>query len=113
MEIGELQTVNEQLEQNNIKLWEDICLLKDQVSYLTHQCILSSQSTIVAPQQMLSVQTTQHDRPEISALSLKGDDKKVHSKNWSTKLQSFASPLSTPGATSFKRGQEEQNFIIR
>ena len=76
MEIGKVQIVNEQLEQENTKLQEEICLLKDQVSYLTHQCNLSSQSALVAQQQMLSVQTTQQERPEISALSLKGDDKR-------------------------------------
>ena len=77
VEIGELLVVNEQLEQENTKLREEIRLLKDQVSYLTHQCNLSSQSAVVAQQQMLSVQTTQEERPEITALSLKGDDKKV------------------------------------
>ena len=50
---------------------------KKQVSYLTHQSNLCSQSAIVAQQQMLFVQTTQPERPEISAFLLKGDDKKV------------------------------------
>ena len=114
MQIGELQVVNEQLEQENIKLWEEIRLLKDQVSYLTHQCNLSSQSAIVAQQQMLSVQTTQQERPEISVLSLKGDDKKVcfytglPNYNVLEVLYRLLEPC-----TSSKRGQEEQNLIIR
>ena len=52
-------------------------MLKDQVSCITHQCNLSSQIAIVVQQQMLSFQTIQQERPEISALLLKGDDEKV------------------------------------
>ena len=77
VEIGDLQIVEDRaVGAREHKITGDFPV-KNTVSYLTHQCNLCTQPAIVDQQQMLSVQTTHLQRPEISALLLKGDEKKV------------------------------------
>ena len=78
VEIGELQIENEQLIQENAKLREEVDMLRNQMFHLTHLCNSSSQSATITQQQMSSIaQQSQQKKAELTALSLKGDDKKV------------------------------------
>ena len=77
VETGELQIENEQLIQENAKLQGKIDQLRTQVLHLTNICNLSSQSAIVAQQQVLSITGQAQQKAELSALSLKDNDDKV------------------------------------